>query len=148
MEMNPSVPVSEPARSRFGTFRDWGLDWSGFSLRSGWDTVEAFGRRVCGLAALALLCAAVNPVWLPSQTPMQYEMKADLASATRRLDTLEAKLSTVPTDVAVMKEQIARLNETVENFSSRWWGMVLAGIAWVCRQLFMEFGGREKRGRA
>ena len=134
-------------RSRFGTIRTWGLDWSEFSLKSGWDTMEAFGRRVCGLATLALLCAAVNPVWLPSQTPMQYEMRADLSSATKRLDSLETKLATVPTDIAVMKEQISRQNEVMESFSTRFWICISGFIAWALRQLFMEFGGKERRSR-
>lgn len=136
---------TESLRSRFGTFRAWGLDWSEFSLRSGWDTVEAFGRRVCGLVTLALLCAAVNPIWLPSQTPMQYEMKADISAATKRLDTLEAKLATVPVDIAVIKEQIARQNDTIESWSTRFWAMAAGFLAWAARQMFMEFGGKEKR---
>ena len=133
-------------RSKIRTFHGFRLDWSEFSLRSGWGTLEAFGRRICGLAAVGLLMAALNPVWLPSQTPMQYEMRADLSAAARRLDSLEAKLATVPTDIAVMKEQIARQNEVMESFSTRFWICISGFIAWALRQLFVEFGGKERRG--
>ena len=136
----------ETLRSRFGTIRLFSLDWSEFSLRSGWDTVEAFGRRVAGLAALAILCTVANPVWLPSQTAMQYEMRADITTATKRLDNLEAKLTNLPSDVAVLKEQVSRQNQVMESFSNRFWGLIAALIAWAMRQMFIEFGGREKKG--
>jgi len=125
--------------------REWGLDWSEFSLKSGWDTVESFGRRVCAIAVLAIGCAMVNPIWMPSQTPMQYEIKADLTAATRRLDSLEAKLSTVPSDIAVMKEQIARQNDALESLSTRGWGLIGMLIAWACRSLFLDLGGKERK---
>lgn len=136
---------TEPLRSRIGTFRKWGLDWSEFSLKSGWNTVEAFGRRVTGLAALAILCIVANPVWLPSQTAMQYEMRADLSAATKRLDNLESKLNNLPSDVAVLKEQVSRQNEVMESFSNRFWGLIAALIAWAMRQMFIEFGGKDRK---
>lgn len=143
--MNPTVAQENTSRSKCGTFSWRGLDWSGFSLRSGWDTVEAFGRRVCGIAALALVCAALNPVWLPSQTPLQYKLEANMDAATKRLDSFEAKFASVPTDIAVMKEQISRQNEQIESFSNRFWALIIGLLAWFAREMFREFGGREKR---
>ena len=77
---------------------------------------------------------------------MQYEMKADLTAATRRLDSLESKLADVPAKMAVMDEKISRQNEVMESFSNRFWGLIAALIAWTMRQMFIEFGGREKKG--
>lgn len=135
----------DAVRSRFETFRVWGLDWSEFSLKSGWDTVESFGRRMCAIAVLAIGCAMVNPVWMPSQTPMQYELKADLKAAAARLDSLEAKLITMPQDVAVLKEQTARNTEALESMNTRSWGLIAMLIAWACRSLFLDMGGKERK---
>ena len=143
--MTTPIPQQPPPCSVSGTFSWKFLDWSEFSLKSGWGTVESFGRRVCGLATLALLCAAVNPVWMLSQTPMQYEMRADLKAATARLETLESRLASVPTDIAVMKEQINRQNATMESFSNRVWALIAGLLAWAARQMFIEFGGKERR---
>ena len=135
----------DTVRSRFETFRGWGLDWSEFSLKSGWDTVESFGRRVCAIAVLTIGCAMVNPIWLPSQTPMQYEMRADLKAASQRLDSIEAKLAKVPEDVAVLKEQTARNTEALESMNTRSWGLIAMLIAWACRSLFLDLGGKERK---
>ena len=144
----------EPVRSRFETFRGFSLDWSEFSLKSGWGTVQAFGSRVFGLAAVGLLMVAINPVWMPSQTPLQYEMRLDLKDAAKRLDFLEAKLSDMPIKLALMEqrisqqnESITRLNDLVLSLGKGIGGLIAALIAWALRQMFIEFGGKEKRGR-
>jgi hypothetical protein len=116
--------------------------------------VQAFGSRVFGLAAVGLLMVAINPVWMPSQTPLQYEMRLDLKDAAKRLDFLEAKLSDMPIKLALMEqrisqqnESITRLNDLVLSLGKGIGGLIAALIAWALRQMFIEFGGKEKRGR-
>ena len=135
----------EAIRSKIGTFHVPALDWSEFSLKSGWDTVESFGRRVCAIAVLAIGCAMVNPIWMPSQTSLQFEMKSDIKAAAARLDSLEAKLITMPQDVAVLKEQMARNTESLESMNTRSWGLIAMLIAWACRSLFLDMGGKERK---
>ena len=156
------TPPTFLLRSRFGTIRTLRLDWSEFSLRSGWGTVEAFGRRVCGLATIGLLIVAINPVWLPSQTPMIYQMQTDLGQSLRRLDSLEVKLADVPgklsdmsLKMAVMDQRISQQNDSIARLNElALWigkgvgGLILAGIAWAIRMMFFDFGGKERRGRA
>lgn len=105
--------------------------------------MEAIGRRILGLAAIAILCVTLNPTWAPSQTRFQYEME----TTTKRLDRLETGLQTVPTDIAVMKEQIRRQGDAIETLSNRGLGLLLGILAWAGREMFKEFGGKERRTR-
>lgn len=132
-------------RCRFASLQAWRLDWSEFSLASGWGTVASFGRRMCSIVVMAIGLFIANPMPMPSQTPMQYEIKSDVKAAAARLDSLEAKLMTMPQDVAVLKEQTARNSEALESMNTRSWGLIVMLVAWACRSLFLDLGGKEKK---
>jgi hypothetical protein len=100
---------------------------------------------MCAIAVMAIGCAIVNPPWMPSQTPMQYEMRADIKAAEARLDSLEAKLITMPQDVAVLKEQTAQNTKALESMNTRSWGLIAMLIVWACRSLFLDLGGKERK---
>lgn len=135
----------EVVRCKFASLQGWRLDWSEFSLRSGWGTVASFGRRMCSIVVMCIGLFMANPLSMPSQTSMQYEIKSDLKAAAARLDSLEAKLMTMPQDVAVLKEQTARNSEALESMNTRSWGLIVMLVAWACRSLFLDLGGKEKK---
>jgi len=141
------VNAVEVVRCKFATLQGWRLDWSEFSLRSGWGTVTSFGRRMCSIVVMAIGLFIANPLPMPSQTPMQYEIKSDLKAAAARLDSLEAKLMTMPQDVAVLKEQTSRNTAALESMNTRSWGLIAMLLAWACRSLFLDLGGKENRAR-
>ena len=139
-----------PGQDVFGTFkalRGWRLDWSEFSFRSGWGTVASFGRRTCSIVVMTIGLFIANPIPMPSQTQMQYELRSDLKAAAARLDSLETKLLTMPQDVAVLKEQTARNTEALESMNMRSWGLIAMLVAGACRSLFLDLGGKESRIR-
>jgi len=139
------VNAIEVVRCKFASLQGWRLDWSEFSLRSGWGTVASFGRRMCSIVVMCIGLFMANPLSMPSQTSMQYEIKSDLKAAAARLDSLEAKLMTMPQDVAVLKEQTARNSEALESMNTRSWGLIVMLVAWACRSLFLDLGGKEKK---
>jgi len=141
------VNAVDVVRCKFATLQGWRLDWSEFSLRSGWGTVASFGRRMCSIVVMGIGLFISNPLPMPSQTPMQYEIKSDLKAAAARLDSLEAKLLTMPQDVAVLKEQTSRNTAALESMNTRSWGLIAMLLAWACRSLFLDLGGKESRAR-
>lgn len=146
--MIPSIlSVQQPqtqTRSRFGTLLPVYLDWSNFSVKSGWDSVESFGKRVCGLAAFVLVSASLFPIWTPGQSRLEYQLNEN----TRQLQ----QLSTVPTDIAIIKEKIAGMESRIKDdgdnitqIKNTAFTASAGMLCWMAIQLFQFFGGNAKR---
>lgn len=135
--------------SVFGTRNRYALDFSGFSLKSGWDNVYDFGKRVAGLAAFVCVAAALFPVWSPSQIPLQYELQSELRQHTRQLRDLE----TVPTDVALIKQQMSVIDRrqldtqnALDGLQSKAWMIIIGMMAWMGKEIFQFMGGKFTKG--
>lgn len=131
-------------RSVFGTIFSTRLDWSGFSLKSGWNSMEAFGKRVGGLAAFVLVAASLFPIWTPGQSRLEYQLNEN----TRQLQAL----SSVPTDIAIIKERLAamevRARENAEGIAQIRTAAFMGAfgmLSWMAVQLFTFFGGKTRR---
>lgn len=121
------------------------LDMSDFSLKSGWDNVYDFGKRIAGLAAFICVAATIVPIWAPSQIPLEYELQSELRQHTRQLRDLE----TVPTDVALIKQQMTAMvkqqadtQTSLDGLQSKAWMIILGLLAWMGKEIFQFMGGR------
>lgn len=127
-------------RSRIGTDQGYVIDFTGFSVTSGWNTVYDFGKRIAGLAAFIAFSAALFPIWSPSQTAVEQYQLNDL---TARVQTL----SSLPADVAVIKEHLVEMERretetqaSVEALRTTGTVIILGMLAWMAKELFMFFG--------
>jgi len=128
--MIPAVSIRSVFRKKVPFF----IDFSGFSLKSGWDSVYDYGKRVAGLGAFVVIAAALFPIWLPSQTAMQYQ----LDEHTRQL----ANLQNVPTDLAVLKAQVATQKEVLDGLTTKATMIIIGLVAWMGKEIFEYMGGK------
>lgn len=106
--------------------------------------MEAFGKRVGGLAAFVLVAASLFPIWTPGQSRLEYQLNEN----TRQLQAL----SSVPTDIAIIKERLAamevRARENAEGISQIRTAAFMGAfgmLSWMAVQLFTFFGGKTRR---
>lgn len=143
--LSVSSNVSTTTTTENGNTVKW-IDWSAFSLKSGWNSVEDFGKRIGGLAALFVFGAMLMPIWTPGQDGL---MRYQISQNAERISAAEKRLDTIPEAIAVIKErqeqQIAQLRDTREEVSSiktTQYGQVLGALLFLMAWLFKVFGGK------
>lgn len=124
--------------------RHWRVDLSTFSVRAGWNSFEIFTKRVGGIVVVGFLLAAWFTLLAPGQSRLEYQSNEN----SRQLQSL----SSVPTDLATIKEKLIHIEERVkentedivQNRTAAF--VVLCGmLSWVATHLFTFFGGRIRR---
>lgn len=92
-------------------------------------------KRIASVSMFVVLIGVLVPMWSSSQdTTMQYR----LGEHDRQLQGL----STVPVDIAVIKEKVAQLQSAVESIKTTSSAIILALLGWLVKEMFEFFGGK------
>lgn len=125
-------------RSNFGTVGHFVMDLTDFSIITGWNTVYDFGKRIAGLSAFIVVAAALFPLWSPSQdSALIYQLNDN----TRQLQLLAG----VPTQIAVMQEQMLQMRATMEAIKTTGTFLIVGLVGWMGKEIFQFLGGRMRR---
>ncbi len=121
------------------------LDFTHFSVINGWNTVYDFGKRILGLASFLVFAAALVPFWSPSQTALEYRVNAQ----NEAIRELHDSLRDVPSDIAVLKNEMAQLRESqkstsdsVQQIRTTAFTSTAGMLVFLASWLFNIFGGR------
>ena len=133
-------------RSDFGTnIREWPGIMSPHAKRR-WSMFFDYSKKIMGFAAFIVVSAALVPILLTSQT--QSARDYQLEDNTRQL----RQLSSVPTDIAVIRTQVESLSKqvqqtqvSVESLRETGVYLILGMLGWMAKELFSFLSQKVKQ---
>lgn len=98
----------------FATLRELRPDFSGFSILSGWESVEKFAKRTASLAAFVAVSSIMLAPFIPTQA-----QNGEIGYRIKSAEDHIAKLEELPARMARLEEKLANTDAKLDHMTEQ-----------------------------